>query len=223
MQVPMILSDSIHTLGLVFYESLVGGAAIVVCVVIGWHVGRERQARFVRLIAWWLDHIVYPLLAKQSWFKRMVTIAVNNSLVCAAVVVLGAVWSLSWLGVAFVGLGLGVALRLLFDVEPTAQDDIDDEPGAQDQWCASHRVTGPHLRWLATIGFVLNLLEVPAIMFSAGLSLGQGSIGSVLSLSDALTAFASVVMPVLIVSAAGEALWMTLDPRLSERMRPGGL
>jgi len=223
MQIPTILGDGIQTLRLVICESLVGGAAIVVCVAIGWCVGGERQARFVRLVSWWLDHVVRPLLGRRSWFQRTVIIAANNSLVCAAVVVLGAVGSLSWLGVVFVGLGLGVALRLLLDVDSTDQNDVDAEPGAQDERDPGDGAAEPRLRWLATIGLALNLLEIPAIMFSAGLSLGQGSISSVLSLRDALIAFASIVMPVLIVSAAGEALWMTLDPRLSRRMQSGDM
>ena len=223
MQIPTILGDGIQALRLVIYEALVGGAAIVVCVAIGWYAGRERQARFVRLVSWWLDHVVRPLLVKRSWFRRTVIIAANNSLVCVAVVVIGAVGNLSWLGVVFVGLGLGVALRLLLEGQPTAHDDVDAGPGAQDEKGPGDSMAGHRLRWLATIGLALNLLEIPAIMFSAGLSLGQGSISSVLSLSDALAAFGSIVMPVLLVSAAGEALWMTLDPSLSRRMQSGGM
>jgi len=223
MQIPTIVGDGVQALRLVLYESLVGGAAIVVCVAIGWVAGRERQARFVCLVSWWLDHVVRPLLVKRSWFQRTVIIAANNSLVCVAVVVIGAVGNLSWLGVVFVGLGLGVALRLMLDGKPTAPSDVDAEPLAQDEQGPGDGVGARRLRWLATIGLALNLLEIPAILFSAGLSLGQGSLSSALSLSDALTAFASIVMPVLFVSAAGEALWMTLDPRLSGRMQSGGL
>ena len=138
-------------------------------------------------------------------------------------VLLGAVWTLSWLGVVFVGLGLGVAMRLLLDVKPAAQDDLDAEPDAPNEREPGEDADEPRLQWLTTIGLALNLLEIPAIMFSAGLSLGQQSLSAVLNLNNALSAFVSIVMPMLIVSAAGEALWMTLDPRLSNKMQSGSM
>jgi len=219
----MTIYENLQTLRLVVSESLLGGALIIGCVVIGWHIGRERQARFVCLISWWLDHIVRPLLTQCSWLRRTAVIAVNNSLVCLAMVLLGAFWSLAWLGVLFVGLGLGVAMRLLIGEQLDAYGEIDAEPDVHDENEPSKDETEHHLGWLTTIGVILNLLEVPAIMLSAGLSLSQGSLSSAVNLHEVLSAYVSIVLPMLVIAATGEALWMAMDPHLSEHMRSGGM
>ena len=48
-------------------------------------------------------------------------------------------------------------------------------------------------------------------MLSAGLSLAQGAMSHNVSLADAWATFGLLVVPMLIISAAGEALWMTVD------------
>ncbi len=189
----------LHNLLLIWRQSLAGGAAIVVCVAIGWWIGRARGNWFVRVVSWWLRHVVHPLLSSRTWFRRTVIIAANNSLICATVVVLGSFGHIAWLGVAGIGLGLGVALRLTI-AETIAEGH--DEPPAGRRW------------FLEGVGFALNALEVPAIMLAAGLSLGQGAMSPALSLTSALAAFALWVLPMLVVSAAGEALWMTVAPCL---------
>lgn len=80
---------------------------------------------------------------------------------------------------------------------PAAQE---APPGAQ--------AARPGRPWAMQIGFALNLIEVPAIMLTAGLCLSQGAWRGAIGLDAALTTYAAVVVPMLIVSAAGEALWM---------------
>lgn len=192
---------------LVWGESLVGGAVIILGAVIGWRAGRARRHWPVRPIMWWLEHVVSPLIASRSWARRTVTIAANNSLICALVVLLGSLGHVAWLAIASVGLALGIALQLLWNVHMPQGDEIEYVPAS------------PRRRALELIGIVLNLLEVPAIMLAAGSSLAQGAMSCALDLSGALWVFGWVVFPLLVVSAAGEALWMTVNPDLPSLWR----
>lgn len=185
----------------VWRESLAGGVVIVVCVAIGWRWARSGQGLLVGIVRWWLEHVLRPLVQSRGWSRRAATIAVNNALICAAVVSLGAAGHAAWLGVGGIGLGLGIALRLLL---PTlAPEPSTDEPRPEGR------------RALKAVGLALNVLEVPAIMLSAGLSLAQGPMSHNVSLADAWATFGLLVVPMLIISAAGEALWMTVDHELS--------
>lgn len=184
----------------IWLESLLGSLVAFACIGLGWRAGATRESPATRVTMWWLNHIVRPLFVSRSWLRRMVIIAGNNSLICAVVVILGRLGHLAWLGVVCVGLGLGIALRLMLSVPVEDQDDSETH---------SARV-----RVLTGIGLVLNLIEVPALMLTAGLALSQGAISSTLDTRSALTVFAGVALPMLIVSAAGEALWMTINPKL---------
>lgn len=197
--------DALRNASLVWRESVMGGAAMAVFVLIGWRAGRDDDGWLVQAVRWWLIHVLGLVLGSSSWLRRSLLIAVNNAAICFVVVLLGSLGHLAWLGIAGVGLGLGVALMMM-----SANVEIRDD-------------TEPTLRWnrrvLRATGMVLNLLEVPAVILCAGLSLAQGALSSSLSLSGALTAFCYVVLPLLVVSAAGEALWMTLGPKLEQVRR----
>ncbi len=199
----------LQNLWLIRQEALVGGAVILLAVVPGWWLGREPRRWAVRLVGWWLDQIVRPLLASRWWLRRAVTIAANNTAVCAGMVVLGALGPVAWIAVASVGLGLGIALRQMIGIDVPEEERRAEQP------------TMPRAKMQEAIGVALNLLEIPAIMVAAGLSLAQGAMSSVLELPGAVVLFASVVIPLLIVSAAGEALWMGVNPLLSQS-RPHG-
>ncbi len=196
----------LDSLSLIWRESLVGGAVILVGVVAGWWAGPARRRWPVRVVAWWLAHVVRPVIASRSWLRRAVTIAANNTLVCATLVLLGPLGRVAWLGVACLGLGLGIALRLMFGAYASSEGDI----GA----------VVPRGRVRELIGVALNLLEVPAIMLAAGLGLGQGALSPALDLPGALWVFGLIVFPLLVVSAAGEALWMGAVPDLPEPPPP---
>ena len=119
---------------------------------------------------------------------RAIIIGANNSLICLGVVLLGSLGHVAWPGLFAIGLGLGVALRLMSaDIHPAHADE--ESPPTR------HRI-------LVIVGLGLNLLEVPAIMLGAGLGLGQGALSSSLMLADALAALAWLVLPLLAVGAA---------------------
>jgi hypothetical protein len=191
-------------------ESLGGSVFVFVFTGVGWQVAAGRDAVVVRVVRWWLDHIVRPLFTSRSWLRRMLIIAGNNALICGAVVLLGGFGHVAIAGVICVGVGLGIALRLMLTVPVEDQDEQVDQP-------MLHRV-------LTGVGLVLNMVEVPAIMLTTGLALSQGSTGflwllhhsppSLLGPVDALEIYAVVVVPMLLIGAAGEALWMTLNPKL---------
>lgn len=184
----------------IWFESLIGSVIVFVCIGIGWRAGAIRESPAVRVTMWWLNHIVRPLFASRSWLRRLAIIAGNNSLMCVIVVVSGRFGHLAWLGVVCIGLGLGIALRLMLAVP------VEDRNDSETQ---STRV-----RVLTGIGLSLNLIEVPAIMLTAGLALSQGALSAALDARTSMLVFALVTLPMLVVSAAGEALWMTINPKL---------
>jgi len=196
--------EALIRLCLIWPESLLGTAVILASVLAGWRIGRRHRTAAVRLVSWWVERVIRPIVEGGSWLRRAVTIAANNTLICATVVALGAVPYAAWFAVAGVGLGLGIALRVM-GPRPGA------EPGGLECLPAGRRAA-------VNLGLALNLIEVPAIMLSAGLSLAQGAWSQKLTSPDALTAFGYAVVPMLIVAAAGEALWMTAGPSLGDVM-----
>jgi hypothetical protein len=156
----------------------------------------------VRAVAWWLEHVVRPLMASRSWLRRATIIAANNSLVCLLLVLVGSLGSIAWAAVACVGVSLGIALRLMLPEDVPEEEDAEEAAPAQRRSVAEG------------VGLALNLLEIPAIAISAGLSLGQGAMASATTLPTGIWLFAWVVLPLLIVAAAGEALWMSVNPDL---------
>ena len=81
-------------------EALAGGVVILVGFGLGWRLGASEGGWPVRIVRWWLEHVVRPLVRSRSWSRRAATIAANNSGVCAAMVVSGAAGHVAWLVVA---------------------------------------------------------------------------------------------------------------------------
>lgn len=207
--------------------SLVGAAIIVVACVLALAMGTVGGSRVGRLVDWWLQRVVKPLLGIDSFVKRAAAIAANNAFVCGIAVVAGAVWPLAWIAVAAIGFSLGLALRRMApaqyrvdiseDLDPAAGGDRVDEPVA-DAELANGATWWPVVEGL---GLALNLLELPAIALSAGLSLSQGAWVNRLTLGAALRQYATIVLPLLIVAALGEALWLHYQPRRRALLSPG--
>ena len=122
-----MIDQCIDNVFLIWRESLVGSAVILGGVGVGWWEGRETQRWTVRLVSWWLKHVVHPLIAGGTWARRAVTIAANNSLVCFIMMLLGSLSHVAWVGVVCVGMGLGVALRLMFSVHAPDGHDSEEE------------------------------------------------------------------------------------------------
>jgi len=197
-----VLDPYIDRLLLVWLESLVGGVLIVASAIVGWRLAAARGGALVRVVGWWLDHVVRHVIVSRSWLRRTVLIAANNSFSCGVLVLLGGLGHVAWLAVCGLGLALGVAVRWIIETM-----------GAYESEHAHHALPR-RAQVLQAIGFAVNMLEIPAILLSAGLSLGQGAMSSALEPFAAVTVFAVIVVPLLIVGAAGEALWMTCDPDL---------
>ena len=180
---------------------LLGSGLILAAVALGWWEGRRCERWPARMVSWWLRHVVRPLLAGCSWIRRTITIVANNALICFVMVTLGAVQPVAWLAVAAVGLGLGIALRLMLLSPPEPAAEIERPT----RW---RRVT-------AAVGVGLNLLEVPAIALSAGLCLAQKALSPAIEGEEARRVFGTIVLPMLVIAAAGEALWMGVYPARS--------
>jgi hypothetical protein len=187
--------DPIEALFAVLPGSLVGGALMVACAGLGWWASRNRRGWLARSTGYWLDHVVRPLLARRTWAGRAVIIAANNSLVCFVLVVVGPLGRAAWLAVAIVGLGLGAGLRLIIDL---AEVDVPSTDLRRRQ------------RVMAGLGIALNMLEPPAILLSIGLGLTQGAMTAALELGPAAVLYGRFVLPMLLLAATGEALWMTV-------------
>ena len=132
--------------------------------------------------------------------RRTAIIAGNNSATCAMMVLLGACGAVALLAVAAVGCGLGLALRLMAPDTPPAAPAPDTWPPTRGQ------------RVAAVIGVGLNLLEIPAIALGAGLCLAQAVLSPTIEWAEAWSMYGRIVLPTLVVAAAGEALWMGIYP-----------
>ncbi len=188
----------VETLGAVVSHALFGGGVIVFGVALGWHEGGLTGRFHVRALIWWMEHVLRPLLTTRSWGLRAASIAVNNSLVCVSMVAAGVLGPVVWVVVTAVGFSLGIALRLLIT-------GMGDSP-AENKDVTSGR------RTLAVVGMGLNMLEVPAILLCSGLGLAQSALWPAISTQEAFGLFGWIAFPVLVVAAAGEALWMHVTP-----------
>ena len=184
----------VHTIQTALPHCLAGGLVIGLGVCAGWWEARRPGRWAVRAVRWWLDRVVRPLLGSRSWHRRTWIIAANNISVCALMTGLGAFGPAAWVGVAGVGFSLGIGLRLLMESTRTQATESRSLSGGQ-------RIAG----W---IGLALNMLEPPAILLAAGLALSQSALSPTIALAVAWGTFVKVVLPLLVVAAAGEALWM---------------
>lgn len=176
----------------VWPSMVLGTGLVVVATVAGWNLAAAPSLTPVRVIAWWLRHLVRPLLACRSWSIRAGAIFLNNASILTALVALGQ-WR--WIAVAAtagLGLSLGIGLRIL-SADPSTSLHLGPSADAR------------RMRRIR-LGVGLNLLEPPAIMVAIGLSLGRQSI----PLGDAQVwgTFAMWVLPATLIAAGGESLWL---------------
>jgi len=190
----MWFRDCVHTARAVVPAGLTGGLLMAACVLLGWWFSRRRRGPLVTWTRWWFDCVARRVLDEASWAPRAGMIAANNILNTGLIVCAGVLNHLSWLAIAFVGLELGAAARLMAGV-PTARRGVTDAD------------RGP--LWVVMLGIGWTLLEICAILLSVGLSLGQGTLGPELSLGEALACFGVIVVPLLVLAATGEGLWLT--------------
>lgn len=214
--------------------ALVGAVIAVACVPLGWVLACRRRGWLYRATYCWFTRVAQPLLTCTSWSRRALIIAVNNSAVCGILVLLGALEHIAWLGVALLGVNLGIALKLLVGIplegtglsgggvgephdasEPAQPRGLKPAARAAITECVPSeptpaRTPGRQRQVWAGVGFALNLLEPPAILLSLGLSLGQGAWGATIELEQALALFVRIVFPLLLLAAVGEALWLTV-------------
>ncbi len=189
-----LLSRQIDVLWNISFAMLVGTALAVACVGAGWFLGQRGRAGPARLVSWWVDHVVDRIVRAGSWWHRFVGIFVNNTAVTALLVAAGAWAAAAWAGVICVGLSLGIGLRVMSRREGLLQL-VGDAESAR----AVRRVR---------VGVALNMLEPPAIAIAVGLSLCQQASSPSIPAAQAWETFAVCAVPLLLVAAAGEALWM---------------
>jgi hypothetical protein len=212
-----MIRDAVESALAVWRESLAGSAIIVVVAGLGWILAADRARLPVRIVGWWIDHVVQPLVRLRSWTARAVVIAINNSVACGLMMLLGAVPLVGWAGVGCIGLTLGIAIRLMttIQISPAANHaPATPNTHASDDGKSASRIW---TRVAITVGLALNVLELPAIMLSAGLALGQGAMSEAVSLAAAVRTFSVLVVPTLVVAAGGEALLMGA----THALRPG--
>lgn len=189
-----MLARTLDVIGTVWVNAALGTGLILIGTGAGWTVGQAARLPPVRLIAWWISRFVLPVLRCRSWWGRAAAIFANNLSILAALLALGRWHAASIVGVAGLGISLGIGLRVLSGPSGAV---IRTAPVRKR--CADER---RRLR----IGVALNLLEPPAIILTIGLSLGRVPIA--LSWTQAWETFALWVFPLTLVAAAGEALWM---------------
>jgi len=183
---------SFEILGRLGISMLIGVALMVLSATAGWIIARFRDFFPVRVVSWWLSRIVLPLLSARQWLKRMLIIFANNTLVLALLVALGT-WHVGGrIGVILAGLSVGMALFLLGD--HLGDTRLGMEPLTR------------RAQRLVTVGVLLNLLEIGAIIITLGMAVGAAELG--LSRTAVWTVFGILVMPNLLVAAGGEALWL---------------
>jgi len=187
-------------MGSLLFCTLAGTVLVVVAVWVGWTTSRNESGTLVRLVRWWLARVVLPQLGARSWAHRAAVIAANNLLILGALMALGQWLVPVLIGTALSGVGMGIALRLLphlagaFDLPPT-----DNDQGSG---------------WRMRTGIALNLLEPPAIVLALGLAIARSAIP--LPPAEAWGAFATWVVPAMLIAAGGESLWLGVLVRAHE-------
>ncbi len=199
--------------GSIWIASLLATGLIIVGACAGWSLAQDSTIPPVRAVVWWVKRIVLPLLHRRSWFVRMVSIFVNNIAILALLTVLGRWHVAALIGVAAVGVNLGIGLRVLGG----------EFPGFDGSHSAAHEGHD----WRVRLGMALNMLELPAIMLTGGLTLQRVTLS--LSNLEVWGTFLRWILPATLVAAAGEALWIgvcmptqpTTAPPNSGSSKPG--
>lgn len=189
-----LLLRQIDVLWDIGFGMIVGTVLAVVCVVAGWLLSLRTRGGPTRLVAWWVRHVVDRIVRAASWRRRCAGIFVNNTAVTALLVALG-VWTVAaWAGIVCLGLSLGIGLQVMTR-RPDAFGMMTNPVDAG----AARRIR---------VGVTLNMLEPPAIAIAIGLSLGRNALPAALSASQSWETFALCVVPLLLLAACGEALWL---------------
>lgn len=171
---------------------VMGTALLLVASAVGWFLASFQRLVFVRWVGYWMRHVVLPLLRTRSWPRRTLIIFANNSLMLAAVVQLGCWRVSSRIGVILIGVSLGVAIRQL-GVHMADSHTLSDP-------------STPGERRRLGFGVGLNLLEIVAIVVSVGLAVGLPDLK--ITVAQAWKLFGYGVIPILLIAAGGESLWM---------------
>jgi len=188
-----VIASALKTLFTIWTDGLLGAVLTVSTTWLGWQTGRRKSFPPVQAIGWWVKRIVVPLLRCSSWSRRTAIIFLNNATVLAIIVAVGRYPYSGMAAAAALGASLGIALRVLADASFGLGGSTD-------------RFNEPQVRWRLRIGLTLNMLEPPAIVVAVGLSFARGS--QKIPAGAAWETFAVVVMPALLIAAAGEALWL---------------
>lgn len=185
------VAESFDVLVSVWRSMLLGTGLLMIAVFVGLMLGRERSLFPVRALAWWVDSVIAPMLAWRSWALRAGAIFTNNVLILVVLVSVG-VWPLAVIvGIAVVGVSMGVALCVLAKL-----------PDA----FAVPSESQPRLRRRMRLGVLLNMLEPPAIIAALGLALGREPVH--LSSGQVWAAFAIWILAPMAIAAGGESLWI---------------
>lgn len=196
---------SLEVLTAVWREMAWGTALLFFAAVVGWVLARHKRFFAVRWMTWWLRRVVLPLISTRSWLSRTLVIFFNNAGILALMVCLAVSRAAAAIAVIAVGLTLGIALRALGQIH------LD--------WSHPGPSAPATLRRQIRLGVLVNLLEPPAIAAAVGLALGRTSLN--LPPQDAWQAFVLFVVPLLLVAAGGEAMWIGAGLRLGSAQRPG--
>lgn len=187
-----MLLRTLNVIGTVWLVAFLGTGLALVGTALGWALAQIASLPPVRLIAWWVRRVALPVLWCRSWVRRAGAIFINNISILAALTILGRWHGAALVGVACLGVSLGIGLRILLN-EPETRlgSPLELSTGATRA---------------VKIGVALNLLEPPAIMLAIGLCLGRQSIP--LLPEQVWSTFALWVVPAALLAAAGEALWL---------------
>ncbi len=186
------LTDVGALLAEVWPATLVSAFVLLGGVCAGWRIAQNETTPIVRLIGWWLSHVIIPWLRSGSWWVRAATIFTNNTIVLAAVAASGFRPGYGALAVLSLGTSLGIGLRIL-----SAQED---------RFAAPSQLADGWTRFRVRLGVVLNLLEPPAILLATTLSLARFWLP--VPMAQMWWAYGACAVPLLFVAAGGEALWL---------------
>jgi len=184
--------ESFHVMITLWPHMMMGTVLLLIGIVIGWGVSRTRSFVLVRWIRVWVSRVMLPLLYKRSWLLRTITIFANNMTILIGLIVLGRSSFAAIAGVAFVGLSMGIALRVLSE-QPESFAAPGDSMSATD-------------RRRFRIGLLLNLLEPPAIIVAMGMSMGRTI--APLTHEQIWEIVSCWIFPAMLLAACGEALWI---------------
>lgn len=175
-----------------------GMALLVLSAGIGWIEAAHPQRPAVRWLDWWLRRVIRRIVMHGRWVSVALALAVNNTAVLALIVASGWVDWLPPFVIVAEGFLVGAGVRLLY---------LAERP-----WWQGHR---PPQRALARAayraGLWLNALELPAIAIAVGLAMLQCPAFFPPPRTQIWQAFALLVVPLLLVAAVGEALWIVLS------------